>query len=65
MIYRFIYLVHLLKKITVIIIVISTLILIVVTFISFYYKHFYPYQGNAPPITDEELKSGRYYGFYN
>jgi len=41
------------------------IILIVIVIGGIYYKYVYPYSGNAPEITQEELECGTYYGQYN
>lgn len=54
-----------------IVIIIGIFVLIVLLIAFFIYYNFYypytgnPYSGNAPPITEEELKCGAYFGDYN
>lgn len=51
------------EKKNIILIVILALIIVIGGY--FYYKYYYPYSGNAPAITEDELKCGTYFGFYN
>ncbi len=50
------------KKLYIILIVILGVVLAAG---AVYYKYYYPYSGDAPQISEEELSCKAYYGFYN
>lgn len=51
------------KKIVLIILLIVLIVIGIAGFV--YYKYYSHYSGNAPAISEEELKAGFYYGFYD
>ena len=40
-------------------------LILILAGIVIYHKYYFPYSGNAPPITEKDLECGAYFGFYD